>query len=514
MKYKIVFLFLLFSALMCIGQPSGGYIVPSFTEQFGQGIRKVVMIQENSKTVYRVARDGSVKFPYEYDKKERVKTYYDKERQEQVSKYFKTIYVSGKRRKVKYETRVFSDTVEGVGCTSYGCVYQDGLLYRLSVTKRDFRTFVDSVFENDQKIYPAYRVGDTLPSDLSKLSSVTWYADSTFGRIVKYEFLRNGVRNYVSTYTPVGDTLLCVQVYDTNKYNPKPFFDIFKQYPQGEEEYYYAPDSTLLEMSRMTRNKRGMPDTIYWWRKNGEPSGCIQPKDRKKTEWERLETHQYEYNSRGGIIEDRIYFGDTLNRTIRYKLKYRRTTTPRKPFEEDLYIHTAEGDFVHCYDGYYTEYYMLPKRARDFLKSKCVGEDVVMVVCTEKEEQYRYGNDKTVSRRHWWVMLADSTQLFFDKKGRWQVIERYGSEGLTETWTSMIPEKAMKQIGEACKNSGSHLKETGAKRGRLHILRISASLNHYGVYCWEETPGIRVAGMPPYAIFNKKWKWLGMHFRI
>ena len=112
------------------------------------------------------------------------------------------------------------------------------------------------------------------------------------------------------------DTLITIDSYES-------YFKIHKQYQEGEEHRVYASDSTLNELYRLTRNERGMPDTIYEWRKNGAPHGCVRPKEWKDEEWERTETHRYKYNSRGGIVEDNIYIDGTHVRQVRYKLRYR-----------------------------------------------------------------------------------------------------------------------------------------------------------------------------------------------
>lgn len=321
MKKVLILPLLVFAALVCMGQLNG-YIVPGMEERFGKGIRKVVMIDdENHRTVYRIARDGSVTYPWTLDKKRRVRLYYDKEKNEQVCKYITTRYYEGKPKKVNVELRVTFDTVEGVEYTKYSVVFHNNYLCSMQKERRDLKSFTDSVFEFPMDRSRSLMLGDPLPWDSVRLVSVVWYADSTFSERVRREYCRDGVLHTVSTYSKVGDTNLYITVYDTDRFKPKPFFDVYKEYPGGEVSFCYAPDSTLLEMSRLTRNERGMPDTIYTWKLHGN-GRCVRTVDDDKP-WEKTETHTYKYNSRGGIVEDNTYWNGTLVRQERYKLRYR-----------------------------------------------------------------------------------------------------------------------------------------------------------------------------------------------
>ena len=101
--------------------------------------------------------------------------------------------------------------------------------------------------------------------------------------------------------------------------------------------------------------------------------------------------------------------------------------------------------------------------------------------------------DRKVASRHWWVVLADSTCLCFDRHGRFQMVEHY-YDGLGERWTSMIPEKAL-----------SHIKQECTAEQKYHILRISVSDKGYRVYYWIETPGLITIGLPPSYLYDRNW---------
>lgn len=250
------------SAPVAVAQEEA-YLLPSFQERFGEGIRKVVMVVEFpgepkeyriSKQTFKISRDGNVtnnKWP-------------------------------------KPKANPYVDSV---------------------VKHRDLLTFADSTFE--------IRDGN------AELIEVRWYSDSSFTELVKLLRCRKGVRRSTSIRSTVGDTIVWLFIDDTNKYTPKPFFSIRKEYNGGETRMYYDPDSLLISSSRIVRDSRGLVDTIVRWRRHGPPSGCTHPRNAECKEWEQTETHQYKYNRRGGVVEERIFMDGKLNERIRYRLKYR-----------------------------------------------------------------------------------------------------------------------------------------------------------------------------------------------
>ena len=262
---RLVLMFMILSAasVPVVVAQEVGYLLPSFQERFGEGIRKVVMIQEyheqpkkyqKLKQTFKISRDGNV--------------------------------TNNKWPKAKANPYVES-----------------------IVSHRDFETLADSTFE--------IRNGNT------ELIEVKWYSDSTFTELVKLLRCRKGVRRSTSIRSTVGDTIVWLVIDDTNKYTPKPFFSILKEYNGGETRMYYDPDSLLISSSRLVRDSRGLVDTFVRWRRYGPPSGCTRPRNEECKEWQLTETHQYKYNRRGGVVEERIYMDGKLNERIRYRLKYR-----------------------------------------------------------------------------------------------------------------------------------------------------------------------------------------------
>lgn len=239
-------------AIASANAQSHGYTLPSYEEQFGKGIRKVVMIQDDIKRTTKIARDGSIVKPF------------------------------------------------------WSLPKPDNS----GITRRNRETLTDSIFW--------IRNGE------AELTNVLFYRDSTFSELAKtIRGCRKGVLQQTSYNLSTSDTIIWLTVDDTDKYKPKPFFHIYKKYKGGEVDLDYAPDSLLISSFRIVRDSRGMVDTIYEWRRYGPPSGCFPPKKEDRKEWQMVETHQYKYNRRGGITEERVYRNGELSYTIRYRLRYR-----------------------------------------------------------------------------------------------------------------------------------------------------------------------------------------------
>ncbi len=310
-KYVIPIACLLLAAVSVRGQV--GYLLPSMEEQFGHGIRKVVQREsDGSKQVYKVARNGTMSSSmWQTPAVRRVRTRYDEATGDSITCMQVKRYDHNAQRKrwIDIEIRKQYDMVAGVGCTTVWHRFEEGKLMMAEMTRRDFQTLTDSVFQTPLSEYGINPEGMTL-------ESVRRYSNHNFDTIVYYRLCREGVLQHEATLYKVDDTLITIDSYES-------YFKIHKQYQEGEEHRVYASDSTLNELYRLTRNERGMPDTIYEWRKNGAPHGCVRPKEWKDEEWERTETHRYKYNSRGGIVEDNIYIDGTLVRQVRYKLRYR-----------------------------------------------------------------------------------------------------------------------------------------------------------------------------------------------
>ena len=239
-------------AIASANAQSHGYTLPSYEEQFGKGIRKVVMIQDDIKRTTKIARDGSIVKPF----------------------------------------------------WSLPIPKPDS-----SITRRNRETLTDSIFR--------IRNGE------AEVTDVLFYRDSTFSELTKtIRGCRKGVLQQTSYNLSTSDTTIWLTVDDTDEYKPKPFFNIYKKYKGGEVDLDYSPDSLLISSFRIVRDIRGMVDTIYEWRRYGPSTGCIVPKNRDLKEWQVIETHQYKYNRRGGITEERVYRNGELSYTIRYRLRY------------------------------------------------------------------------------------------------------------------------------------------------------------------------------------------------
>ena len=61
---SILFLSFVIAVVTSNAQINYGYILPSYEERFGKGIRKVVMIQDDIKRTTKVARNGSFVKPF------------------------------------------------------------------------------------------------------------------------------------------------------------------------------------------------------------------------------------------------------------------------------------------------------------------------------------------------------------------------------------------------------------------------------------------------------------------
>jgi len=241
------------AAVAAANAQSHGYTLPSYEEQFGKGIRKVVMIQDDIKRTAKIARDGSI-----------VKSFWSLPKPDN----------SG-------------------------------------ITRRNRETLTDSIFWT--------RDGE------AELTDVLFYRDSTFNELAKtISGCRKGVLQQTSYNLSTSDTTIWLTVDETDKYKPKPYFHIYKKYKGGEVHLDYAPDSLLISSFRIVRDSRGMVDTIYEWRRHVlvPTIGCFAPKNRDLKEWQVIETHQYKYNRRGGITEERVYCDGELSYTIRYRLRY------------------------------------------------------------------------------------------------------------------------------------------------------------------------------------------------
>lgn len=297
----------------------------SFEEEYGKGIRKVVKRErygDPRRMVYRFDREGQVvSSPYEAlrRRQRRVEKFRDESTGEDVVRFLekrRMRYVAGRGYKkdhhwAKVEVRTRCDTLAGQWIRRVGRRYEYDTLTMVSVVKRDLLTLTDSLFET---------LRDCMRSkpDSLGLTSVVHYADTGFRTRTRYEFCEKHVLNYVTTFDSVGDTLVCTKVGDTNAYVPKPFFEVTKHYAGGESTWRYAPDSSLLEMRRVVFTQRGLIDTIYEWKSARASRG----RTRNGEAYERVETHTYRYNSRGGVTEERIYVNGQLVLWYSCRLKY------------------------------------------------------------------------------------------------------------------------------------------------------------------------------------------------
>lgn len=295
----------------------------SFEETYGKGIRKVVQRErcdEPRRTVYRFDLEGQmVSSPYQVHRRRRVETFRDETTGEEVVRFRekrRMRYIAGRgykkdRHWAKIEIRTRRDTLAGQWTRRVDRRYEYDTLTMVHVEKRDLRTLTDSLFETLRDCR------GTKPDSLG-LTSVVHYADAGFRTRTRYEFCEKHVLNYVTTFDSVGDTLVCTQVGDTNAYVPKPFFEVTKRYAGGEATWRYAPDSSLLETRRVVFTPRGLIDTIYEWKSARASRGTT----RNGEAYERVETHVYSYNSRGGVTEERIYVDGQLVLWYSYRLKY------------------------------------------------------------------------------------------------------------------------------------------------------------------------------------------------
>ena len=331
MEKRFVFwgmLFLVLAVLPCRGQGLfGGYMMPDFREMHGEGVRKIVSVStypsDNYKrrVVWKIAKDGTVTYiPPEPVSRKHVKQYRDKATGEVVCTYEVIRYMPRKhskddtRRKrvrVPVEQRVSHDTLAGVCFVTRTTSSEEGKCRMVSEEHHNIRTFTDSCFSG-------------LCNEEIGLEYVKWYSDSTFSTLVKYRYCREGVQHTTTTYFQQGDTMMYVTVWDTDKYRPKPYFLTHKKYAHLEEDCYFSPDSLLLESRRIVRNGRGLPDTIYYYRRYGPYTGCMGRRD--TNEYHTVTTFQYEYNDRGGVVEEREYKDGELMQKTHYKLRYRRKT--------------------------------------------------------------------------------------------------------------------------------------------------------------------------------------------
>lgn len=349
------------------------------------------------------------------------------------------------------------------------------------ITHRNRETLTDSIFE--------------IHEGKTELTHVLWYRDTSFSNLVKQSVgYHEGVLTSTCFNISKVDTTIWLIVDDTNRFNTNTSFGIYKKYDGGEVNLKYSPDSILTSSFRIVYDDRGEVDTIYYWYRYGDPTCYTGRHD--TTEWLRVETHQYEYNRRGGIVEERVYYNGTLRYARQYKLRYHMGSPKHPTNKEEFYLQTASNDFIECREGYIAHYGMLPRTARQFIASMgCGRSEVAKVVCTQNEYHIRPWPEgkRKVPRRHWWVVLADSTCLCFDNIGQFQMVEHYG-DGLEARWISKIPEKALAPIKQKC--------GTGQK---YHILRVSMSDKGYRIYYWIETPGIRSMGLPPSYMYDKDW---------
>lgn len=191
--------------------------------------------------------------------------------------------------------------------------------------------------------------------------------------------------------------------------------------------------------------------------------------------------------------------------TMRYKLKYYPGSPKHPANNEEFYYHTVKNKFITCNGGYIADYGMLPRKARRFVASSGYDRsEVSKVVCTSNEYHIRPWpkEDRKVSRSHWWVVLADSTCICFDRRGRFQMVEHY-YDGLDARWISMIPDKAL-----------SHIKQECGANEKYHILRISVSARGWRVYYWIETPGLIKSGLPPSYLYDRNWNVISGYYPI
>lgn len=316
---KIFFLtFSILSFFLCQAQ-GDGYVLPPDTAMFGEGIRKVEIIdkyKDGHRTRHwrKIDRDGRpAGIYYDYERHSRkknklVKQYYDNETKEIVS------VVKNKKR--DSEVRVRRDTISEtriIERTHVKSVEKGRVNISVEEHHFDLEKCVDSCFRSRS-------VGSSLC-----LEEITFYKDKELQEILRHvSYASEGYVFRCEEKRTIGDTVFWDDEY-FNKNGKIVTRSITKQYPGYEDYCRYSSDNVLLYSIHRVFNERGLPDTEYYWNRYGEPQqGCFRSSKRDSSEWRRVDTYQYEYNDRGALVESRWYIDGELNCTTHYKLKYYR----------------------------------------------------------------------------------------------------------------------------------------------------------------------------------------------
>ena len=311
--------FLLLFSTLCRAQDfRPGVIAPSFQERFGENVREIVEITTSAEGYVRrdtikVDRDGS--FTSRWDRSLKIETEYDNKTKEWV--------IKEEDGEVRWKFDTLSHTriiVREVTIKRR----ENGIAVSVEECRTNLQMRTDSCFKGFELFKCEKDVTDSLPLSLKKW---TFYYDSNCRfhskRVIIDDFV-GGYGCFVdSVYSyEVGDTTVTVELYDTSLYCPRPYYDIRREYPHGEEYCYYSRDSTLAKSFRYVYNNRKLIDTVYAYWRHGRPAGCIGPREEK--ECRSVETHQYEFDKNGALVEERMYEDGKLLSTTRYKIKYYR----------------------------------------------------------------------------------------------------------------------------------------------------------------------------------------------
>ena len=306
---------LLFSTLCRAQDIRPTIILPSFQERFGENVREIVKIftftdgYVGTDTIM-VERDGS--YTSRWDRSLKVETEYDKKTKEWV--------IKEKDGEMRWKIDTLSPARIVFRSVSKK-IRKNGIAIYVEECRTNLQTRTDSCFEGFKLFEFGKDVTDSLPLSLKKLS---FYNDSNcrvLRKSISFDEERGCYVDSVYSYA-VGDTTVTVELYDTSLYCRRPYYDITRKYPCGEEYYYYTEDSTLIKSFRYVYNKRKLIDTVYVYRRYGRPSGCVGPRVRK--ERRSVETYQYDFDKNGALVEERKYEDGKLFSTTRYKIKYYR----------------------------------------------------------------------------------------------------------------------------------------------------------------------------------------------
>jgi hypothetical protein len=343
-------LVLLLFGCICQAQEFVPQSLPTHQELYGQNVRKVTerySYKDGSshKITYSYGKDGRMIDPYTSPFK------YDKKTKEWVSN------VKGWTWRVRIDTLSNTPIVVRTVEKKY---MDNSVQIRVIVLHRNLQTMTDSLFSNVGRYkYETVPVADTLPLELS---NIVYYYDSAFNSVrkdVKVERYKNKIQFSVDSFChyTVGDTSVKVQLlddtnldcsnpqriiisrnysngdtlvtleeemnYNNSKKTYSRFVELYKYYPNGASYGFFVRD-TLNISTRYVLNDRKLIDTVYKYRRYGRPNGCFGlPKEERK-EWREVETHQYVFDRKGALCEDRLYYNGELSCTTRYKVKYYR----------------------------------------------------------------------------------------------------------------------------------------------------------------------------------------------